>query len=64
MKFIVLTRNNDGKKLLVNPDMICAVFIDYGGSSTIIQFPGEMDNCICVSESPEAIANLIEGVTE
>lgn len=65
MKFIITTRYNDGDKVLVNPDMICAVFkSNETDKSTTIQFPGEMDNCIAVKESPEAIVNLIEGVTE
>lgn len=65
MKFIVVTRHNDGDKVLVNPDMICAVFRSCETQkSTIIQFPGEMDNNIEVKESPGAIANLIKEVKE
>ena len=63
MKFITLTRpKEDGEKIYVNPNNICAFCKNK--DRTIISFVGNENCYINVLESPEAIANLIDGVTE
>ncbi len=65
MKFIILTRPEDGKRIYVNPNNICTFCENYCATDgTIVSFVGDENCYINVSESPEAIANLIEGVTE
>ena len=65
MKFIILTIPKDGRRIYVNPNNICAFRRnDFDNDRTIVSFVGN-DRCyINVLESPEAIANLIEGATE
>lgn len=65
MKLIILTRPKDGERIYVNPNNICAFCKnDFDNDRTIVSFVGN-DRCyINVLESPEAIANLIEGATE
>lgn len=57
MKFIILHDRNSGNPYLVNPINISCVF-DYGGRSKVC-FDGE--EYICVKETLEEIAALIEG---
>lgn len=65
MKFIILTRLEDGKRIYVNPNNICTFCKTYyADDGTIVSFVGDENCYIKVSESPEAIAKLIEGVTE
>lgn len=61
MKFIILTRKYDGKKVYVNQTQICFMGSMAGeGDGTMIQFSGHDENYILVLESPEAIMNLIK----
>ena len=65
MKFIMLTRKYDGKKVYANPKHICFMSINaQDGNSTVIQFCGDDENYIQVLESPEAILELCKGVTD
>lgn len=65
MKFIILTRKHDGKKVYINPTQICFMgSMGSEGDGTIIQFPGDDGNYIQVLESPEAISGLCKLVTE
>ena len=64
MKFIILTRPKDGEKIYCNVDNISTFYRNYGDKNkTVVQFVGGEDCYLNVLESPEAIANLIEGVT-
>ena len=65
MKIIILTRPKDGERIYVNPNNICAFCKnDFDNDRTIVSFVGN-DKCyINVLESPEVIANLIEGSKE
>lgn len=65
MKFIMLTRKYDGKKVYANPKHICFMSINaQDENSTVIQFCGDDENYIQVLESPEAILELCKGVTD
>jgi hypothetical protein len=65
MQFIILTRISDGKAVYVNPKQICYMgTIVNNEIRTLIQFCGDDENYIQVSESPETIAELCKGVTE
>ncbi len=58
MKLIDVTRQNDGKKIYINPRNVCAVYSNQDGS-TIIQF--QRENCYWeVLESVETVAAMIE----
>lgn len=56
---ITLTSAIDGSKVYVNPNQICAVFTEYSGEHTIIQFSGST-RIIIVLESVETVYNLIK----
>lgn len=65
MKLIILTRPKDGEKIYCNVDNISVFYRNYANKEqTIVQFVGGENCYLNVLESPEAIANLIEGVTE
>lgn len=61
MKLITVTREIDGTKVYVNPDYVCAVFQHYHfPNTTVIQFPGNVENDMHVIESVDTVANMIE----
>ena len=65
MRFITLTRPEDGEKIYCNVDNISHFYRNYSDRDrTIVQLVGGEDCYLNVLESPEAIANLIEVVTE
>ena len=64
MKLIILTRPKSGEKVYCNVDNISNFYRNYDRDRTIVQFVGGEDCYLNVLESPEAIAKLIEGVTE
>ena len=62
MKWITLTRFTDGGKAYVNASQICAVYEKYSNKNvTIIDFVGDDEKYLEVSESLEAVMNLIKG---
>ena len=65
MKFIILTRPNDGEKVYCNVDNISTFYRNYGDKNkTVVQFVRGEDCYINVLESPESIINLIKRVME
>lgn len=62
MRLIVVTRHADGKKIYVNPELVCAVYPYYKREDkTVIQLSGAEENYLEVLESAESIANMIMG---
>ena len=59
MRFIIVTRECDGKKVYVNPEPICAIYQHYVKDSTVIQFADD-ENYIEILESVDTIASMVE----
>lgn len=59
MKLIIVTRWDDGEKMYVNPEQICAIYPCYKKESTVIQFARARESYLDVKESPESIVNMI-----
>lgn len=57
--YITLIRANDGAKIYVNTDNICAIYPQYDKDFTLIAFIGSEKNVIAVKESVDSIRNLI-----
>lgn len=58
-QYITLTRANDGAKVYVNTDNICAIYPQYDKDFTLIAFIGSEKNVLAVKESVDSIRNLI-----
>ena len=62
--FIILTSVN-GNRVYVNTQHITAVHEDFvpGKGNTVVHVDGDEETYFMVKESPEAVMNLIYGVT-
>ena len=66
MRFIRLTRDVDGKMVLINPLQIRAVYEYFNKGSTVVDYCGsdEEYGYIEVRESVETIEKMVEQVSE
>lgn len=58
MILISLTRKSDGKKILVNPKNVFAIY-PYHEDTTVVQSIGDENNYVTVVESVESIEKII-----
>lgn len=60
MRLISVTRKNDGSKVFVNAEQVCAIYPYYGKEGvTVIQF-AENNNYVLATESPNDIADMMQ----
>ena len=64
MRFIRLTRDVDGKMVLINPLQIRAVYEYFDKGSTVVDYSGSDEGYIEVRESVETIEKMVEQVSE
>ncbi len=61
MRFEILSRKIDGRKIYINPEKVCAIYPKYKeDGTTIVQFAGSDENYLEVIESVDSVASMME----